>query len=187
MTPAEKQAKDKQKRIQEKINKKGKKEAFDWAQLTDDLGGKLLTKQEIEKVRQFLKDKGIHLIVEDDVAKIKFLFKPADGFNSADELFGLLRKKEIKGGAFDAKNMQLILTLNPSELTSFHELMHVKHYEEIGREAYLKLNKLEREMYVWEQVYKSRSKWTKDELQVSFDYINEIRVDEFVLDPIILE
>lgn len=180
-------AKDKQKRIQEKINKKGKKETFDWAQLTDDLGGKLLTRQEIEKIRQLLKDKGIHLIVEDDIVKIKSLFKPADGFNNADELFSFLREEEIIGGGFDAENLQLILTLNPSELTSFHELMHVKHYEEVGREAYLKLNKLEREMYVWEQIYKNRNKWTEDEFRESLDYINFIRFYEFNQNIIILE
>ncbi|KAB1231863.1 zincin-like metallopeptidase toxin domain-containing protein [Chryseobacterium viscerum] len=187
LSPKQKRAKDKQKRIQEEINKKGKKETFDWAQLTDDLGGKLLTRQEIEKIRQLLKDKGIHLIVEDDIVKIKSLFKPADGFNSADELFSFLREEKIIGGGFDPENLQLILTLNPSELTSFHELMHVKHYEEVGRDAYLKLNKLEKEMYVWEQIYKKGNKWTKDEIQASFDYINEIRVEEFGLDPVILE
>ncbi|WP_294204119.1 MULTISPECIES: zincin-like metallopeptidase toxin domain-containing protein [Chryseobacterium] len=74
-------------------------------------------------------------------------------------------------------------TNKASELVIFHEMAHVKHFEIYG-EAYHNLSRLEKETYVWNQVYENKDRWTKAELQSSLDYINEIRVEEYGLEPL---
>ena len=172
-----------EKQLQKEIEKIAKGKQADWVKFFDDLGGKILSKVEIEKLRILLSKKGIHMIVETDTAQIKSLFKPSDGFNSADELFKTLKEEEIIGGAFSGEVMQVIFTKNPSELTVFHEMMHVQHFEEIGRLKYLAEDTLVKETYVWEKIYATKERWTLKELQVSLDYINDIR-ERFNLQPL---
>lgn len=162
---------------------------LDWmsAPKLDEYGGKLVTLEQLIKLRDILKQKGINLILESDTVSIKKLFKavemPEVGIvDNVDDLFKIMEKYDYVGG-FDAVNRQFVLREGASELVIFHEMAHVKHFEQFG-EDYHGLSKLDKENYVWEQVYENRDRWTKAELQSSLDYINEIRVDEYGLEPL---
>ncbi|WP_282786479.1 zincin-like metallopeptidase toxin domain-containing protein [Flavobacterium croceum] len=85
-------------------------------------------------------------------------------------------KKPPLVGGFDAINMQMILPKNTTEIVAFHEMAHVKHFEQIG-EVYHTLDRLQKETYVWKQIIENKGKWTKDELQDALDYINRIRTE----------
>ncbi len=62
-------------------------------------------------------------------------------------------------------------------------MSHFKHFEELG-EAYFSLSKLDKEMYVWKEIFANKYKWTKAELQDALNYINRIRVKEYGLKPL---
>ncbi|MBO0938908.1 hypothetical protein J2I47_20310 [Fibrella sp. HMF5335] len=56
-----------------------------------------------------------------------------------------------------------------------YELTHAKHCAELGKDAYGKLSRLEKETHVFEQLMKQKDKLTKRELEHATDYINDIR------------
>jgi Metallopeptidase toxin 4 len=119
--------------------------------------------------------------MEDDLRSIKRLFTPVMGFKNVDELFFFMKNNGIAGG-FDAVNRQLVLPKNASELVAFHEMSHVKHFEQLG-EACHDLSTLEKETYVWEQTLANRHRWADAEFEEALYYINKIRKD-FNLEPI---
>jgi hypothetical protein len=147
-----------------------------------NLGGNILKASQIRKLRGILTQKGIHLIVEGDAKSITRFFKPVDDFKSIEDLFDAMRYEGFPGG-FNAHTKQFFLSKNATEIVSFHEMAHLKHFEEVG-EAYLTLSKLKKETYVWEQILANRSKWTKAELQDSLNYINWIREERYGLKPL---
>lgn len=148
---------------------------LDWmaTRRLDELGGKVLTAKQIRRLRGLLKEKGITLIMEGDIRSIKRLFTPVMGFKNVDELFFFMKNNGIAGG-FDAVNRQLVLPKNVSELVAFHEMSHVKHFEQLG-EAYHSLSVLEKETYVWEQTLANRHRWAKAEFEDALRYINDTR------------
>lgn len=165
---------------------------LDWMAVTkelDDFGGKVLSKGKLKKLRKTLRRKNIVLILEDDVAAVKKLFKPVVInnilFENVDDMFRYMRNKQLVGG-FDVRNMQMILPKkynpvtrafqNPSELVVFHEMAHVKHFETIGA-GYYGLSELAKETYVWNQIYRKRKKWTKAEIELSLWNVNKARTD----------
>ncbi len=85
----------------------------------DSFGGKILKASQIRQLRGFLKQKGIHLIVEGDLKSVTQLFKPIDEFKNADELFYAMISKGFPGG-FNARTKQFYLSKNATELVSFH-------------------------------------------------------------------
>lgn len=93
-------------------------------------------------------------------------------------------KSNNKVGLFHAGTKQMVLTKNCTEIVAFHEMCHLKHFEEVGDIVYKGFNKLEKEMYVWKQIFANRGRWTAAELQDSIDYINRIRVEEYKLKPL---
>jgi len=151
---------------------------LDWmaSRRIGNLGGNILKETQIRKLRGILKQKGIQLIVDGDINSIAKLFKPIDNFKSFEELT-LFMKNNNKVGLFHAGTKQLILTKDCTEIVAFHEMCHLKHFEEVGEIAYKGYNKLEKEMYVWKQILSNKGKWTKAELDDSLDYINRIRTE----------
>lgn len=153
-----------------------------------NLGGFILKESQIRKLRGILKTKGINLIVDGDNNSIIKFFKPIDNFKSFDELlFFMKTSKTPKVGLFHTRTKQMILTKNCTEIVAFHELCHLKHFEEVGEIAYQGFNRLEKEMYVWKQILANRGKWTKAELEDSLDYINRVRTEEYGLKPLIIK
>ena len=84
-----------------------------------------------------------------------------------------MRQERILGG-FHAETKQLFLTKNPTEYLAFHERMHVKHFLEVGNE-YLSLPSWEKETYVFQEIWKQKQLWTKEELQHALKYVNDYR------------
>jgi len=155
------------------------------------LGGRILNVNQIKLIRQLLKQKyGIDLIVEGSI-NAKNYYRPIGKFKTPKELFAFMNSSlPKKVGGFNAATKQFLLTENATELMAFHELAHVKHFHTLGEEAYKKLNKLDKEMNVWNKIYKSKDSWTVDELEDALRYINDIRTNPnygFNLEPIILD
>lgn len=138
------------------------------------LGGKILKASQIRKLRGILKEKGIHLIMEDDIKSIIKLFKPIGQFDKVEDLFYFM-KLNGKAGAFNPYTKQMILPRNTTEIVVFHEMAHIKQFEQIGEEAYKNLSTLEKETYVWKQIIENRQKWTEAELNDALGYINRER------------
>ena len=154
---------------------------------TSDLGGEILKVSQLRKLRTILREKGVQLIVEGDQKSITKLFKVVSieglRFDSLDDLLYFMHLKNYKGG-FDAYNKQMILPKNATEIIVFHEMAHVKHFEEVGELTYLSLSTLDKEMYVWEQIFNNRRRWTEKELGEALWYINSELKKAGVSDPI---
>ncbi|WP_312923832.1 zincin-like metallopeptidase toxin domain-containing protein [Empedobacter brevis] len=122
---------------------------LDWmaSRKIGNLGGNILKSIQIRKLRGILKQKGIILIVDGDVKNIVKLFKPIDNFKSFEELT-LFMKNNNKVGLFHAGTKQMILTKNCTEIVAFHEMCHLKHFEEVGEIAYKGFSTIKKEMYV---------------------------------------
>lgn len=142
-----------------------------------NFGGSILTLKQIKALKKLLKNKyGVELIYE-GASDIKRLFKPIGEFKSAQELFQYMSSyRPKKVGSFDHKTKQMFLPKDTTELVAFHELMHVQHWNLVGgSEIYNTISKLDREMFVWQKIYKSRSNWTLEELDDALGYINRER------------
>ncbi|WP_185155102.1 zincin-like metallopeptidase toxin domain-containing protein [Chryseobacterium sp. c4a] len=150
-----------------------------------NLGGNILKETQIRKLRGTLKNKGLTLIVDGDINSITKLYKPVGGFKTFEDLM-LFMKSSIppKVGMFSAETGQLILTKECTEIVAFHEICHLKHFEEVGAEAYRGYNRLTKEMYVWKQIIAQRGRWTEAELNDALNYINRVRVNEYGLKPL---
>ena len=150
-------------------------------------GGKKLTASQIRKYKGWLKRNGVETFFEEDLILNKFgkitnketlnKFKPfmSDGiqFDTLQDFYSYM-KQEGGLGVFHAKTKQLFLTKEPTELMSFHEKMHVKHYLEIG-EKYHTLPSWERETYVFLEIWKQKHLYTKQELEFSLKYVDLYR------------
>ena len=137
------------------------KSEIDWmaSRKIGNLGGNLLKASQIRKLRGILKAKGIVLIVEGDGKIITKLFKPVDDFKTIDNLFDVMRFEGFPGG-FNAPTKQFFLSKNATEIVVFHEMAHLKHFEEVG-EMYLTLSKLKKESYVWKQIFNVKTNGQK--------------------------
>src|SRR5690606_13125847 len=98
------------------------------------------------------------------------------------DLFYAMKVKGFPGG-FNAHTKQFYLSKNATEIVAFHEMAHLKHFEEVG-DAYLSMSKLKKETYVWNQILSNRSKWTKAELQDALNYINRERKKAGIKEPL---
>ncbi|MVW92994.1 hypothetical protein FCL53_13565 [Elizabethkingia meningoseptica] len=158
---------------------------LDWmaSRRIGNLGGNILKETQVRKLRGILKQKGIQLIVDGDTKAIVKLFMPIDNFKSFEEL-RLFMKNNNKVGLFHAGTKQMILTKNCTEIVAFHEMCHLKHFEEVGEIAYKGYSVVEKEMYVWKQLLSNRRKWTKAELDDSLNYINRERRKAGITEPI---
>ncbi|WP_182625489.1 zincin-like metallopeptidase toxin domain-containing protein [Myroides sp. NP-2] len=163
------------------------KSDLDWmaTRRVGNLGGNVLKASQIRKLRGILNKKGIQLIVEGDSKSITKLFKPIDNFKIYDNFIRYMYSfNPPKVGGFHAPTKQFFLIKNSTELIAFHEMSHVKHFEEVGEVAYKNLKDLDKEMYVWKQILNNRSKWTKAELNDALTSINRLRVKKYDLEPI---
>ena len=57
---------------------------------------------------------------------------------------------------------------------AFHEKMHVKHFLEIGKK-YHTLPSWKKETYVFLEIWKQKHLYTKEELEISLNYVNGYR------------
>ncbi|WP_298893676.1 zincin-like metallopeptidase toxin domain-containing protein [uncultured Psychroserpens sp.] len=154
-----------------------------------NFGGKVLKASQVRKLKGTLKQKGITLFLEDDLKLTKLgkvknkqltkLFNPVmlktNKFDNVVDLFFAMRKNNV-AGAFDAKGKQFFLSEKPTEYLVFHEMAHVKHFEELG-DAYHGLKAWEKETYVFEEIWSQKRKWTNKELNHALNYVNKVRYE----------
>jgi Metallopeptidase toxin 4 len=113
------------------------------------------------------------------------LFTPNGEFKTAEDLFFYMKTRNPPFvGMFNAETRQFFLSKQATEIVAFHEMAHVKHFEEVGEAIYKTYTKLEKEMYVWRQIFSQKFTWTAAELEDALSYINRIRVKEYNLEPI---
>ncbi|WP_370899423.1 zincin-like metallopeptidase toxin domain-containing protein [Chryseobacterium gossypii] len=136
-------------------------------------GGRLLTLKELKKLRKLLKE------LYDVDLKI------------VDKDFGMKQKLKdwnARGvvGSFNPRLKTMFLRSEVSELTVFHEMVHMKTWKRLSPEEYAKLPLWEDETMVWEAIWKTKEKWTKTELIDSYEYMNKYR-EEAGISKIIIE
>ncbi|WP_165835377.1 zincin-like metallopeptidase toxin domain-containing protein [Chryseobacterium viscerum] len=125
-------------------------------------GGRLLTIKELKKLRKLLKE------LYDVDLKI------------VDKDFGMKQKLKdwnARGvvGSFNPRLKTMFLRSEVSELTVFHEMVHMKTWKRLSPEGYAKLPLWEDETMVWDAIWKTKEKWTKIELVDSYEYMNKFR------------
>ncbi len=145
------------------------------------LGGKVLNASQIIKLRGELKQRGVLLILEEDL-KIKSITNQYEKiklngmeFENAQDLFFFMKRKGF-AGAFDARTKQFILSEKSTELVAFHEKAHLQHFEELGEEYHL-LKPWGKETYVFEKIWSQKHLWTEEELTISLNYVNRERIN----------
>ncbi|WP_235617280.1 zincin-like metallopeptidase toxin domain-containing protein [Lysinibacillus mangiferihumi] len=90
------------------------------------------------------------------------------------------KEKILKGGyeaAFDYGNGQIFIKKNPTVVNLYHEGYHAEQWLDIGKDAYMKLSRLDREEYVFEQIMKNKHLFDKDSLDHSLEYIERLRMN----------
>lgn len=78
--------------------------------------------------------------------------------------------------AFDFINGNIFLKKKPSVINMHHEGFHAEQWLNIGKEQYVKLSRLEREEYVFEQVMKNKHLFDIPSIEHSIDYIDRLRL-----------
>ena len=87
-------------------------------------------------------------------------------------------EKEGARAGFDSLENAVYLRKNATFYDAFHELQHVKHRALIGTAAYddlLRTGTYAKEVHVFNQIWKNRSLFNKQELQHAIDYIRWLR------------
>jgi Metallopeptidase toxin 4 len=132
---------------------------------SDAQGGKLLSWKKIKKLRALLKENyDVDLeVVKKGTARWKRWTRNGTAVNQPRTV-----------GSFVAGPPPVMYILEEvSELTVFHEMVHIKIWKALPAEKLAKLHIVEEEIMVWEEIWKSRSRWTNNELIASYKYVNE--------------
>lgn len=147
------------------------------------LKGKLINASTLRQYRGQLKKKGGHLFLEEDLLNKALTreFKPVmlEGFKfeTLSDLFYFMRNEGF-AGCFDARTRQMFLRHEvgelPTQYLTFHEMMHLRHFEEIG-DAYHGLKAWQKETYVFEQIWKNKGIFNEGELKHALKYVNQER------------
>lgn len=123
-------------------------------------GGRLLTLKEIKKLKQLLKNVyNIDLVIVDKTLGMK---KKLADWNARGVV-----------GSFNSTLGKMFLRSEVSELTVFHEMIHLKTWKKLSPEDYAKLPLWEDETIVWDAIWKTKHRWTKKELLDSYEYLND--------------
>jgi hypothetical protein len=120
------------------------------------LGGKRASASELDLLSQELQKAGIKVQLNADAA-IKKL-DPIKGY-----------------AAFDYEKKILLLPSGVTQYGVFHERAHVRHFLEVGPEAYKAVGKFAREMRVYEDILKNKHLFSQQELNHAASYIEGLR------------
>lgn len=77
--------------------------------------------------------------------------------------------------AFDPETGTVYLRKGATHYEAFHEAQHANQWKQLGKEAYLKQSRLQREQYVYDQVMKNKDQFSQAELDHARDYMNDVR------------
>jgi hypothetical protein len=82
-------------------------------------------------------------------------------------------KKHGARAAFDSFDDVVYLRKNATAYDAFHELQHVKHRAALGQAEYRRIGEYARERHVFEQVFKNRSQFNREELRHGLNYLRD--------------
>lgn len=78
-------------------------------------------------------------------------------------------------GAFDASKGKIYLKKGATKFEAFHEGSHAKQWSELGKQKYLKQNRLQRETHVYEKIKENEKSFVDIELNDAKRYLNDVR------------
>ncbi|MEK5029645.1 zincin-like metallopeptidase toxin domain-containing protein [Paenibacillus sp. FSL M7-1046] len=78
--------------------------------------------------------------------------------------------------AFDYGKGRIFIKKNPTVVNIYHEGYHAEQWLGIGKDAYMKLSRLDREEYVFEQIMKNQHLFDDASIKHSIEYINRLRL-----------
>lgn len=133
---------------------------------TGFLGSARLSRRELQSFKKQAQEIGAELVVIKDKKMIKAM----------DDL-------GVQAGYQSASN-KLFVRKGATAYEVTHEMTHAKHRAGVGKEAYEKLSKLEKETYVYDKLMDRSGRLTSEEITHATDYINRVR-KEFGLNPIL--
>ncbi|MGE8000550.1 zincin-like metallopeptidase toxin domain-containing protein [Lysinibacillus sp. NPDC093190] len=113
----------------------------------------LATRKQIRQFKQKWKQSGIDVVVD----------KEQKVLNDTLE------------AGFDNVNGKIYIKKDPSLINLYHEGYYAGQWLELGRDAYNKQSRLEKEEYVYKQVMKNRHLFDEASIEHSFEYINRLR------------
>jgi hypothetical protein len=91
-----------------------------------------------------------------------------------------------KRAAFDNQTGTIYLKKGATEYEAFHEQQHAEQWREMGKEAYNKQSRWQKEQYVYDQIMKNRENFSDAELDHAKKYIDSERA-KVGLDPMPLD
>lgn len=131
-------------------------------ELFDLSGGRLLTKKELDLLKDFLWE------------RYKVRLKLVDVDHSLKNKLIDWNKRSVLGSFRKGPPPELYLRANnASELTVFHEMVHLKYWFE-GKP---KIHFAQEEIIVWKEIWITKDKWTSQELLDSYYYVEKVLRD----------
>ncbi len=131
-------------------------------ELFDLSGGRLLTKKELDLLKDFLWE------------RYKVRLKLVDVDYSLKNKLIDWNKRSVLGSFRKGPPPELYLRANnASELTVFHEMVHLKYWFE-GKP---KIHFAQEEIIVWKEIWITKDKWTSQELLDSYYYVEKVLRD----------
>jgi Metallopeptidase toxin 4/MafB19-like deaminase len=85
------------------------------------------------------------------------------------------RLPENTRAAFDNQTGTVYLRKGATQYEAFHEQQHAQQWKEMGKEAYNKQSRVQKEQHVYDQVMKNKDKFSQAELDHARDYMNDVR------------
>jgi|GEM_PF-3547374 len=138
-------------------------------------GGQKLKKKDMAKLKSHLEGQGIESkVVPGDADKVKLQ-------SGKEVAFPTDKQAAFYTNAQGDK--VLILRENATFFEAFHEMMHMKHAQDIGFDEYLKIGlgkpkavrELDVESRVFDMIIENKEMFTKGELDSALSYINRVR------------
>jgi hypothetical protein len=131
-------------------------------ELFDLSGGRLLAKKELDLLKDFLWQ------------RYKVRLKLVDIDHSLKSKLIDWNKRSVLGSFRKGPPPELFLRANnASELTVFHEMVHLKYWHE-GKP---KIHFAQEEVVVFEEIWKTKNRWTNQELLDSYYYVEKVLRD----------
>jgi Metallopeptidase toxin 4/Novel toxin 15 len=85
------------------------------------------------------------------------------------------RLPENTRAAFDNQTGTVYLRKGATQYEAFHEQQHAQQWKEMGKDAYNKQSRVQKEQHVYDQVMKNKDKFSQAELDHARDYMNDVR------------
>ncbi len=82
--------------------------------------------------------------------------------------------KESRAG-FDNESGTIYLRKGATQYEAFHEKQHAQQWKEMGKEAYQKQSRVQKEQHVYDQIMKNKDQFSQAELDHATNYMNDVR------------